>query len=145
MQHSNNENEDEKMAEATLIEEPKTGLGRSLWQQARLVMRLMGDTDVPVWLKAMPVAAMAYVLMPIDFIPGAVAPVLGQMDDLGIFVVGMKMFIDLAPVTAVNKHLFAIREADGYGYLNDIDDVNDDGSFVIDGEIINEKSPEDLE
>jgi uncharacterized membrane protein YkvA (DUF1232 family) len=141
MQHSD---EDKKMAEATLMEEPKTGLGRSLWQQARLVMRLMSDSDVPIWLKAMPVAAMAYVLMPFDFAPDVI-PVLGQMDDLGIFVVGMKMFVDLAPITAVNKHLSAIREADGYGYLNDnMDDVNDDGSFIIDGEIINEKSPDDL-
>lgn len=142
MQHSNDE--DKKMSETNLIEEPKTGIGRSLWQQARLVMRLMGDSDVPIWLKAMPVAAMAYVLMPFDLSPDMI-PVLGQMDDLGIFVVGMKMFVDLAPITAVNKHLAAIREADGYGYPNDtMDGVNDDGSFIIDGEIINEKSPDDL-
>ena len=141
MQHS--DDEDEKMAEATLIEQPKVGFGRSLWQQARLAMRLMGDKDVPVWLKAMPVAAVAYVLFPLDFIPDVI-PALGQMDDLGIFIVGMKMFVDLAPVTAVNKHLFAIREEDGYGYLNDEMEYGDDGSFVIDGEIINEKSPDDI-
>jgi len=139
MQHS--DNEDKKMAEATLIEEKKVGLGRSLWQQARLVMRLMGDEGVPVWLKAMPVAAVAYVLFPLDFVPDVI-PALGQMDDLGIFIVGMKMFVDLAPVTAVNKHMNAIREADGYGYLNDA--VDDDGSFIIDGEVINEKSPDDI-
>ena len=141
MQHS--DDEDKKMAEATLIEEPKVGLGRSLWQQARLAMRLMGDKDVPVWLKAMPVAAVAYVLFPLDFVPDVI-PALGQMDDLGIFIVGMKMFVDLAPVTAVNKHLNAIREADGYGYLNDTMDNNDNGSFIIDGEVINEKSPDDI-
>ena len=141
MQHS--DNEDEKMAEATLIEEPKVGFGRSLWQQARLVMRLMGDADVPVWLKAMPVAAVAYVLMPFDLSPDFI-PVLGQMDDLGIFIVGMKMFVDLAPVTAVNKHLSAIREADGYGYLNDAMEYGNGDSFIIDGEVINEKSPDDM-
>ena len=142
MQHS--DNEDEKMTEATSIEEPKAGFGRSLWQQARLVMRLMGDADVPVWLKVMPVAAVAYVLMPFDLSPDFV-PVLGQMDDLGIFIVGMKMFVDLAPVTAVNKHLSAIREADGYSYLNDTMEYGGDGSFIIDGEVINEKSPDDIE
>jgi len=141
MQHS--DDEDEKMAEATLIEQPKVGFGRSLWQQARLAMRLMGDKDVPVWLKAVPVAAVAYVLFPLDFIPDVI-PALGQMDDLGIFIVGMKMFVDLAPVTAVNKHLSAIREEDGYGYLNDTMEYGDDGSFVIDGEVINEKSPDDI-
>ena len=138
MQHS--DDEDEKMAEATLIEEPKDGFGRSLWQQARLVMRLLGDADVPIWLKAMPIAAVAYVLMPFDLSPDFV-PVLGQMDDVGVFIVGMKMFVDLAPITAVNKHLAAIREADGYGYLNESDDGS---SFVIDGEVIHEKSPDDL-
>jgi uncharacterized membrane protein YkvA (DUF1232 family) len=103
----------------------------------------MGDADVPIWLKAMPVAAVAYILMPIDFVPDVI-PALGQMDDLGIFIVGMKMFVDLAPVTAVNKHLFAIREEDGYGYLNDETADGDDGSFIIDGEVIYEKSPDDL-
>ena len=141
MQHSNDE--DEKMAEATLIEQPKVGIGRSLWQQARLIMRLMGDADVPIWLKALPIAAVAYFLMPLDFVPDVI-PALGQMDDLGIFIVGMKMFVDLAPVTAVNKHLFAIREEDGYGYLNDETMDGDDGSFIIDGEVIHEKSPDDI-
>ncbi len=135
-------NEDETMAaEATLIEYRKPGFGRSAWQQTRLVMRLMTDKRVSVFLKALPVAAVAYVLMPFDISPDMV-PVLGQLDDLGLFVLGMKMFTDMSPLNVVEEHMTSIREADGYGYLNEA--AEDDSPLIIDGEIIEEKSPDDV-
>ncbi len=137
----NQSNEEETMAaEAMLVEQKKPGFGRGAWQQTRLVMRLMTDKRVSVFLKAIPVAVGAYILMPFDISPDIV-PVLGQLDDLGVFIVGMKMFMDMSPVSVVEEHMTAIREADGYDYLNE--NVTDDDPLIIDGEIIEEKSPDD--
>ncbi len=128
-------------AEAISVERKKLGLRRGAWQQARLFMRLMVDKRVSVLLKVIPVAIGAYILMPFDISPDIV-PVLGQLDDLGVFIVGIKMFMDMSPVSVVKEHMMAIREADGYDYLNE--DVTDGTPLVIDGEIVKEKSPDDI-
>lgn len=77
---------------------------KELWQQAQLAYYLMRDPDVPIYLKAMPLLALVYVLSPVDFIPGAVIPVLGQLDDLTAILVGVKMFIDMAPPHIVARY-----------------------------------------
>lgn len=89
------------------------GFWREIWQQARLVYYLLRDPEVPFYLKFLPFAAFVYVLIPIDFLPD-VAPVLGQLDDLTILLVGAKVFIELAPQHVAARHLQAIRTRDGY-------------------------------
>lgn len=80
------------------------GFFRELWQQARLTFSLMLDRQVPLYLKALPFAAIAYLLMPIDFLPDVV-PGLGQLDDLGVLLLGAKVFIELAPQDVVQRYL----------------------------------------
>lgn len=80
------------------------GFFRDLWQQARLTFSLMLDRQVPIYLKALPVAAIAYLLMPIDFLPDVI-PGLGQLDDLGVLLLGAKMLIELAPQDIVQRYL----------------------------------------
>ncbi len=123
-------------------EQKTVGVGRAIWQQIRLVMRLMKDKRVSIFLKALPVAVVGYVLMPFDLSPDMI-PVFGQLDDVGIFFVGMKMFTDMVPAAVLQEHLAAIRAADGYETLGDA--VDGDAPLVIDGEVIKEKSPEDIE
>lgn len=84
------------------------GFFRELWNQLRLVFELLRDRDVPIYLKALPFLGLAYVIFPIDFIPDVV-PGLGQLDDLTLIIVGLKMFIELAPSNIVAKHLAQLR------------------------------------
>lgn len=80
------------------------GFFAELWQQAKLVFQLFLDRDVPIYLKILPIAAIAYLLFPVDFLPDIV-PGLGQIDDLTILLLGAKIFIEMAPQDVVNRYL----------------------------------------
>lgn len=73
-------------------------------RQARLAWRLLLDRRVPLWTKLVPPAALAYVLFPLDLIPD-VALGLGQLDDMAVLLIGVKLFIELAPPDVVREHL----------------------------------------
>jgi len=76
-------------------------------RQVRLAWRLFWDQRVPVWTKLIPPVALSYVLFPIDIIPD-VALGLGQLDDLAVILLGLKLFIELAPPDVVREHLRAL-------------------------------------
>lgn len=80
------------------------GFFQELWQQLRLALHLMVDRQVPLYLKALPIAAIAYLLMPFDFLPDVV-PGLGQLDDLTILILGAKVFIEMAPKDIVDRYV----------------------------------------
>ena len=80
---------------------------QDLARQARLAWRLFWDRRVPLWTKLIPPAALAYVLFPADVLPD-VAPVLGQLDDIAVLLIGIKLFIELAPPEVVQEHLRAL-------------------------------------
>ncbi len=92
------------MSKKSSLSSASPGFFRELWQQARLALRLMVDREVPFYLKLLPVAAVAYLLMPFDFLPDVV-PGLGQLDDLTILVLGAKIFIEMAPQDVVQRYL----------------------------------------
>ena len=83
---------------------------RSIVRQLRLAWRLFLDPRVSWMNKALPIMSALYVISPIDFIPGAVAPVLGSVDDLAIAIFGLKLFIEFCPPEVVQEHL---REIEG--------------------------------
>jgi len=76
-------------------------------RQARLAWRLFWDQRVPLWTKLIPPAALGYVLFPVDIIPD-MAPGLGQLDDLAVLLIGVKLFVELAPPDVVREHLLAL-------------------------------------
>jgi len=80
-----------------------TGFLGELWRQLRLVYYLMRDRDVPIYMKALPLAGLLYVLFPLDIITDLI-PVLGQFDDLMIMTIGAKIFIEMAPADVVAKY-----------------------------------------
>ncbi len=84
------------------------GFFRELWQQVRLVYKLLLDPEVPIYLKVLPFAALVYLILPFDFLPDVI-PGLGQLDDITILIVGAKMFIDMAPQQVVARHLQGMR------------------------------------
>ncbi|MBN1977111.1 MAG: DUF1232 domain-containing protein [Anaerolineae bacterium] len=73
-------------------------------RQGRLAWRLFWDSRVPFWTKLIPPAVLLYLFSPADFLPD-VAIGLGQLDDLAIFLIGIKLFIELAPTEIVRQHL----------------------------------------
>jgi uncharacterized membrane protein YkvA (DUF1232 family) len=76
-------------------------------RQVRLAWRLFWDQRVPVWTKLIPPIALGYVLVPIDLVPD-VALGLGQLDDLAVVLLGLKLFIELSPPDVVRDHLRAL-------------------------------------
>ncbi|MEK7311550.1 MAG: YkvA family protein [Chloroflexota bacterium] len=77
---------------------------RNLILQARLVWLLMRDPRVPLWLKVVPVSALAYVILPFDISPDVI-PILGQLDDIAALMIGFGVFINLAPAEIVEEHM----------------------------------------
>lgn len=80
------------------------GFFGELWRQIRLVFYLVKDPEVPFYLKLLPFLGIFYILFPIDIIADVV-PVLGQLDDLTILVIGLKVFIEMAPPQVVERYL----------------------------------------
>jgi uncharacterized membrane protein YkvA (DUF1232 family) len=99
-------------------------------RQARLAWRLFWDRRVPVWTKLIPPAALGYVLFPVDIIPD-VAVGLGQLDDVAVLLIGVKLFIELAPPDVVREHLSALGAR-----INEwrVVEEEDQPSVVIEGE-----------
>jgi len=79
----------------------------TLFAEVRLAWRLMREPRVPLYAKALPVLAAVYVLSPLDFIPD-VLPVLGQIDDLGILILSVKLFLRFCPPAVKTFHLDAM-------------------------------------
>ncbi len=80
---------------------------RDAVRQVRLAWRLFWDRRVPLWTKIIPSAVLAYIVSPIDFIPDPGLG-LGQLDDVAIALLGLKLFIELAPPDVVREHLIAL-------------------------------------
>jgi uncharacterized membrane protein YkvA (DUF1232 family) len=105
----------------------------NLVNQVRLVWRLFNDRRVSGWIKLIPVAGLAYLLSPIDLLPDLLIPGLGELDDLTVILVSLKMFVDLAPPEIVREHLdklakrVAKRQAPSEPYIDVPYHVVDDG------------------
>lgn len=114
------------------------GFFGELWDRARLIYKLMLDPEVPIYLKALPLASVLYLLFPFDFLPDVI-PGIGQLDDITILVIGAKMFIDLAPQHVVARHLQSFRIQKGAAPALDeqtAEDIYADDPDVIEGIII---------
>jgi len=84
----------------------------SIIRNARLVWRLLRDPDVSSWLKTIPLASLLYLLFPFDFLPD-LALGLGQLDDIAIILLGLKLFIELSPQEVVRHHLREMSSVSG--------------------------------
>lgn len=95
------------------------GVLASIIKNARLVWRLLRDPDVSSWLKTIPLATLLYLLFPIDFLPDPILG-LGQLDDIGVILLGVKLFIELSPQEIVRRHLREMSSVSGsYRVLDD--------------------------
>jgi uncharacterized membrane protein YkvA (DUF1232 family) len=71
---------------------------------ARVVWGIARDPRTPIGLKGLLVAALLYVISPVDLIPDAI-PIAGQADDLTILLLVLDLFIQNAPASVRAEHL----------------------------------------
>ena len=57
-----------------------------------LILRLLFDKRVPLKLKAIPLIAILYVLLPFDFLPDLI-PFIGWIDDVAVVVISILTFL----------------------------------------------------
>ena len=104
----------------------KLGLLTELVRNARLAWRLMKDRRVSLWLKTIVPATLVYVLYPIDLIPDALLG-LGQLDDLAIILMGVRLFLNLCPAEIVRQHLEEMRSVRAsYRVVDDQEETESD-------------------
>jgi uncharacterized membrane protein YkvA (DUF1232 family) len=75
-----------------------------LFRQARLIWRLWRDRRVPFLTKLVPPAILLYLFWPLDMLPDPLLG-LGQLDDLAVILLGLRLFVALAPAEVVREHL----------------------------------------
>lgn len=72
-----------------------------------LFFRLLGDSRVPWFPKAILISAAIYAISPLDFIPDMI-PVIGELDDLALFAAACRIFIQGCPKHVVDEHVARI-------------------------------------
>jgi uncharacterized membrane protein YkvA (DUF1232 family) len=80
------------------------GIMAEIIKNIKLIWRLLNDRRVPPWLKMVVPATLLYLLFPIDIVPD-VAPGLGQLDDIAVILLGLKLFVEMCPQEIVRQHL----------------------------------------
>jgi uncharacterized membrane protein YkvA (DUF1232 family) len=102
----------------------KPVLLRTLLDQARLALRLVREPAVPTVIKAIPAVGGAYLVWPIDILPDLL-PIIGQLDDIGVVMASLALFVRLCPDALVAFHRDAMNAGRKYspiqGLARDID------------------------
>jgi len=80
------------------------GLWAAIIKNIKLIWRLLNDRRVPPWIKMIVPATFLYLLFPIDLLPD-LAPGLGQLDDIAVILLGLKLFVEMCPAEIVRQHL----------------------------------------
>jgi uncharacterized membrane protein YkvA (DUF1232 family) len=88
---------------------PEGSFFREVIQQVKLAFGLLLDPRVHPLTKLIPLAAVGYLLLPTDIIPDII-PVLGQMDDVVVLMLGLRLFFEFSPPTVVREHLQRLVE-----------------------------------
>jgi uncharacterized membrane protein YkvA (DUF1232 family) len=86
---------------------------RSVFSDVRLAIRLTREPRVPVLVKTLPVLALLYVVCPLDLFPDLL-PMFGQIDDIGVMFVALKLFLGLCPAPYVAFHRNELRKGRRY-------------------------------
>ena len=84
---------------------------RKLPTYARLIWGLARDPRVPTQQKLVLGAVAAYLAFPIDIIPDFI-PVIGELDDIAVLILGLDWFIKNAPADVVDEHMAKIAARD---------------------------------
>ena len=89
-------------------EEDRRGSIQKFFDRLSLSWRLMADRRVGIVHKLIPPLAVLYILSPIDFVPDIFLP-FGYIDDIGIGILALEFFIQMAPSDVVREHLNELK------------------------------------
>jgi uncharacterized membrane protein YkvA (DUF1232 family) len=81
---------------------------REFVKRLKLIGRLMGDNRVSPFIKVLPLASLAYLILPLDLVPGVALPILGALDDAAVLWIGSQLFVELCPDEVVQEHMQAL-------------------------------------
>ncbi len=90
----------------------RLGVLAEVIKRFRLVWQLFRDKRIPLWTKSVLPISLLYLISPLDFVPD-VALGLGQLDDLGVILLGMALFVKLCPPEVVEQHRHQIEYGSG--------------------------------
>jgi uncharacterized membrane protein YkvA (DUF1232 family) len=93
----------------------------------RLVWRLFWDRRVPLLLKLIPVGGLIYLIVPFDFLNDWLLPIIGAIDDLGVLLGSLWLFVELCPDYVVKEHWDALTGATVEGTWKEVDKDNRSG------------------
>ena len=106
------------------------GVMRDLVMRFKLIIRLMGDKRVNPFLKLLPLASLAYLIWPLDLIPGM--PGVSALDDAAIVSLGAYLFIEFCPADVVHEHMQSLTsnmdEVESHDEVVDVEaeDIDDE-------------------
>jgi uncharacterized membrane protein YkvA (DUF1232 family) len=83
----------------------RIGMFRSAWDRMILAFHLLKDDRVDLYVKAIPILTIAYLVSPIDFLPAIITGPLGLLDDLTLLILGLNWFIQAAPTEIVQEYM----------------------------------------
>ncbi len=110
----------------------RVGLIRALYERSLLTWKLLWDRRVGFLPKLIPLLAVVYLVSPIDLVPavalGPLAP-LGTLDDVGIMLLALNLFVQAAPPDVVREYL---RELGSKRISHDEADVIEGQAKVVD-------------
>jgi uncharacterized membrane protein YkvA (DUF1232 family) len=76
----------------------KEGFFRDLYQNLRLIIRLLADPRVNFLIKILPIGALVYLVVPFDLFP------VNPLDDALVIWAGCALFLELCPDDVVEEH-----------------------------------------
>ena len=97
---------------------------RTLVTHVRLATRLVREPRVSLVRKGLLVVGALYVISPIDLIPDFLLG-LGEIDDLGVLLLALELFLAICPAAAVTFHRAAIDEGRRYSPMSPLANVID--------------------
>lgn len=84
-----------------------------LIKRIKLVWLLLKDKRVPLLTKSIMPASLLYLISPVDFVPDVLLG-FGQLDDLGVILLGMALFVKLCPPELVEHYINQLEYGDLY-------------------------------
>src|SRR5712692_6837458 len=72
-------------------------------KQARLTFHLLRDARTPMLAKLVVPMTCLYLISPINLVPNLI-PIVGPIDDLGVLLLGLWLFLKLCPQHLVDEH-----------------------------------------
>jgi uncharacterized membrane protein YkvA (DUF1232 family) len=97
-------NKKDQQIEIDRKKEGNEGFFGGIYDNLRLIVRLIKDPRVNILLKILPIGTLIYLVVPFDFLP------INPIDDGFVIFLGSYLFIELCPEDVVEEHRKDLRQ-----------------------------------